>query len=314
MIQDTASRLSSLHDVGEPLVVCGSRHASKVSKQLTAIDVSPTIIIEPSAKNTAPAVASACLAAVDRHPDAVVVVLPSDHVIGDVEAFSAMVDQAVTTAQAGYLTTFGVVPTFPATGYGYIRPGDALENTANTIDAFVEKPDADTAERYVQDGYLWNAGIFVFRAADFLAELEVQAPSMHAAVTASYETATRRDETIHLAEESWNSIEAQSVDYAVMEPTRRGAVLPLSCGWSDVGSWATLYDLGTKDDDGNVAQGHVYLSDTKNSYVRSDSKPVVVVGVEGLIVVETDDVVLVMNREAAEDIKAVTEQLPDQLR
>lgn len=314
MIQDTASRLASLHDVGEPLVVCGSRHASKVSKQLTAIGVSPTIIIEPSAKNTAPAVASACLAAVAHDPEAVVVVLPSDHVIGDVAEFSTMVDQAVTTARTGYLTTFGIVPTFPATGYGYIRPGGVVGNTARTIDAFVEKPDAETAERYVRDGYLWNAGIFVFRAADFLAELEDLAPSMYTSVMTSYQAAARHGEKIHLAEESWDSIDPESVDYAVMEPTRRGAVLPLSCGWSDVGSWATLYDLGTKDGDGNVAQGHVYLSDTTNSYVRSESKPVVVVGVDDLIVVETDDVVLVTRRGAAEDIKAVTEQLPDQLR
>ena len=313
MIQDTAARLATLGEVGEPLVVCGARHASKVLKQLAAIGVTPTILIEPSAKNTAPAVAAACLAAIDRHPDSVVVVLPSDHVIEDVDEFARLVDLAVTTADAGYLTTFGIVSTFAATGYGYIRPGDSLSNEASAIAAFVEKPDEKTALEYVASGYLWNAGIFVFRAADFLAELKTQDPAMHAAVVAAYRSAPAEGDTVHLAEENWNAIEPRSIDYAVMEPTNRGAVLPLACGWSDVGSWATLYDLGTKDDAGNVVQGNVFLSDAENVYVRSESKPVVVVGVEDLIVVEMEDVVLVMHRRAAEDVKALTEQLPDEL-
>lgn len=313
MIQDTAARLATLRDVGEPLVVCGSRHASKVQKQLAAIGVSPTILIEPSAKNTAPAVAAACLAAIDRDPESVVVVLPSDHVIEDVDEFARMVDHAVTTALDGYLTTFGIVPTYPATGYGYIRPGDRLGDEASAIAAFVEKPDEKTATEYVASGYLWNAGIFVFRAADFLGELQTYAPDMHASVVAAYQSAPDEVDTVHLAEESWNRIEPLSIDYAVMEPTQRGAVLPLACGWSDVGSWATLYDLGTKDASGNVVQGDVFLSGTENSYVRSDSKPVVLVGVEDLIVVEMEDVVLVMHRRAAEDVKALTEQLPEEL-
>ncbi len=313
MIQDTAARLATLTEVGEPLVVCGPRHASKVQEQLAAIGVSPTILIEPSAKNTAPAVAAACLASIDRDPASVVVVLPSDHVIENVDEFARMVDLAVTTAGDGHLTTFGIVPTFPATGYGYIQPGDDLGDGARAIAAFVEKPDEKTALEYVASGYLWNAGIFVFRAADFLEELKTYAPAMHASVVAAYQSAPDEGETVHLAEEGWNSIDPLSIDYAVMEPTKRGAVLPLACGWSDVGSWATLYDLGTKDAAGNVVQGNVFLSGTENTYVRSDSKPVVLVGVEDLIVVEMDDVVLVMHRRAAEDVKALTEQLPDEL-
>jgi len=313
MIQDTAARLATLGNVGEPLVVCGAGHAARVQKQLAAIGVTPTILIEPSAKNTAPAVAAACLAAIDRHPDSMVVVLPSDHVIEDVAEFARLVDLAVTTARDGYLTTFGVVPTFPATGYGYICPGDSLSGEASAIAAFVEKPDEETALEYVASGYLWNAGMFVFRATDFLAELQTQDPAMHAAVVGAYPSSPDEGGTVHLAEEGWNTIEPRSIDYAVMEPTKRGAVLPLACGWSDVGSWATLYDLGTKDDAGNVVQGNVFLSDATNVYVRSESKPVVVVGVEDLIVVEMEDVVLVMHQRAAEDVKALTEQLPDEL-
>jgi len=314
LIQDTASRLTSLNDVDRPLVVCGATHIDRVIDQLGALDTAPSILIEPAAKNTAPAVASACLAAVERDTEAIVVVLPSDHVIGDVAEFARMVSLATTTAGQGYLTTFGVIPTYPATGYGYIQPGEPIADGASRIAAFVEKPDLDTAKRYVEGGFLWNAGIFVFRAADFLTELEIHAPAMYELVTAAYQRSTLTGDIRHLDSESWNAIEPLSVDYAVMEPTTLGAVLPLSCGWSDIGSWAALYDLGNSDQDGNVVGGQVYLSNVKNSYVRSESKPVVVLGVHDLIIVETDDSVLVMHRDSAEEIKTITERLPDDLK
>ncbi|MBK5267968.1 MAG: mannose-1-phosphate guanylyltransferase/mannose-6-phosphate isomerase [Acidimicrobiia bacterium] len=314
LIQDTASRLTSLSNVDGPLVVCGAAHVDRVIDQLGAVGAVPSILIEPAAKNTAPAVASACLAAVERDPKAIVVVLPSDHVIGDVAEFARMVRLATTTAGQGYLTTFGVIPTYPATGYGYIQPGEPIANGASRIAAFVEKPDVKTATRYLEGGFLWNAGIFVFGAADFLTELEIHAPALYELVTTAYEKSTLTGNTRLLDSDSWNAIEPLSVDYAVMEPTTRGAVLPLSCGWSDIGSWATLHDLGNADEDGNVIGGQVYLSNVKNSYVRSESKPVVVLGVHDLIIVETDDSVLVMHRDSAEDIKTVTERLPDDLK
>jgi mannose-1-phosphate guanylyltransferase/mannose-1-phosphate guanylyltransferase/mannose-6-phosphate isomerase len=314
LIQDTASRLTSLNNVDRPLVVCGATHIDRVIDQLGGLNTAPSILIEPAAKNTAPAVASACLAAVERDTEAIVVVLPSDHVIGDVAEFARMVSLATTTAGQGYLTTFGVIPTYPATGYGYIQPGEPIADGASRIAAFVEKPDLDTAKRYVEGGFLWNAGIFVFRAVDFLTELEIHAPAMYELVTDAYQRSTLTGDTRHLDSESWNAIEPLSVDYAVMEPTTLGAVLPLSCGWSDIGSWAALYDLGNSDQDGNVVGGQVYLSKVKNSYVRSESKPVVVLGVHDLIIVETDDSVLVMHRDSAEDIKTITERLPDDLK
>lgn len=314
LIQDTASRLTSLSNVGRPLVVCGAAHVDRVIEQLGALNTVPSILIEPAAKNTAPAVASACLAAVEQDPNAIVVVLPSDHVIGDVAEFARMVSLATITADQGYLTTFGVIPTYPATGYGYIQPGEPIANGASRIAAFVEKPDVNTATRYLEEGFLWNAGIFVFRAADFLTELEIHSPAMYELVTTAYERSTITGNTRLLDDDSWSAIEPQSVDYAVMEPTTRGAVLPLSCGWSDIGSWATLHDLGNADEDGNVVGGQVYLSNVTNSYVRSESKPVVVLGVHDLIIVETDDSVLVMHRDCAEDIKTVTERLPDDLK
>jgi mannose-1-phosphate guanylyltransferase/mannose-6-phosphate isomerase len=314
LIQDTASRLTSLNNVDRPLVVCGATHIDRVIDQLGALNTAPSILIEPAAKNTAPAVASACLAAVERDTEAIVVVLPSDHVIDDVAEFARMVSLATTTAGQGYLTAFGVIPTYPATGYGYIQPGEPIADGASRIAAFVEKPDLDTAKGYVEAGFLWNAGIFVFRAADFLTELEIHAPAMYELVTAAYQRSTLTGDTRHLDSESWNAIEPLSVDYAVMEPTTLGAVLPLSCGWSDIGSWAALYDLGNSDQDGNVVGGQVYLSNVKNSYVRSESKPVVVLGVHDLIIVETDDSVLVMHRDSADDIKTITERLPDDLK
>ncbi len=314
LIQDTASRLTSLSNVGRPLVVCGAAHVDRVIEQLGALNTVPSILIEPAAKNTAPAVASACLAAVEQDPNAIVVVLPSDHVLGDVAEFARMVSLATITADQGYLTTFGVIPTYPATGYGYIQPGEPIANGASRIAAFVEKPDVNTATRYLEEGFLWNAGIFVFRAADFLTELEIHSPAMYELVTTAYERSTITGNTRLLDDDSWSAIEPQSVDYAVMEPTTRGAVLPLSCGWSDIGSWATLHDLGNADEDGNVVGGQVYLSNVTNSYVRSESKPVVVLGVHDLIIVETDDSVLVMHRDCAEDIKTVTERLPDDLK
>lgn len=319
LIQETATRLASLPGVGSPIVVCGESHTATVLDQLRADGTDPTIIVEPSARNTAPAVAAACLHAVQQDADATVAILPSDHVISDVPEFARLVGRAVDVAAAGHLTTFGVVPTYPATGYGYIQPGapidaDTNKDEAFVIEAFVEKPDLVTAAAYRKAGFLWNAGIFLFRAADFLDELAVHEPQMFDLVSRSHDRADQHPGQVILAASPWDSITAQSIDYAVMERTDRGAVLPLSCGWSDIGSWTALHDLSERDADGNTVSGEVYATDVAGSFIRTESKPIVALGIRDLIIVETEDAILVMHRDADQNIKNAIERLPDQLR
>lgn len=314
--QETVLRVAGLNDLHDPIIVCGQRHVGDVEQQMNEVGLTPTILVEPSPRNTAPAIGAACLQAIAIDPEAVVLVLPSDHVIGSPQTFRETIEEAVPTAESGRLVTFGVVPTHPATGYGYIQSGEPVDGSGpgRTVQRFVEKPDASAAASYVISGYLWNAGIFLFRAQTFLNEFTAQQPAMARQTASAFVNATWQSQTASLDGVSWDTIEGTSIDYAVMEQTALGAVVSLDCGWSDVGSWNTLHELTPQDENGNVRIGEVSTTDVTGSYLRAATKPIVAIGVSDLIVVETPDAILVMKRDDAERVKDVAQALPDHLR
>jgi mannose-1-phosphate guanylyltransferase/mannose-6-phosphate isomerase len=326
LLQETVLRVQALRDrVEPPIVVCNEAHGLLVAKQLREIDVAPqSIVLEPAGRNTAPAVAVAALLAVagtatspaagaDSSPDPVLVVLPADHVILDTAAFVAAVGAATGAAAEGRLVTFGIVPDRAETGYGYLRKG-ASRGAWSELERFIEKPDAATAERYVATGeYFWNSGMFVFNARTYLEELGRVAPAMLAKCRAAIASAATEGDCMRLGQD-FIECPADSIDYAVMEKTRKAAVVPLAAGWSDVGSWAVLHDVLDKDEHGNVLKGQAIADECRDSYVAATSRLVAVIGLEGVVVVETEDAVLVMSKDRAQRIKSIVEKLPPKFR
>ncbi|HLO78724.1 MAG TPA: mannose-1-phosphate guanylyltransferase/mannose-6-phosphate isomerase [Magnetospirillum sp.] len=304
LLQDTARRI-----VGRPVVVCNQEHRFIVAEQLREIGVEPRgIVIEPVGRNTAPAVAVAALLA-QAEADDLLLVMPSDHQIKDVEAFRAAVAAAVPLAQAGMLVTFGIRPTEANTGYGYIRRG-AATGGGFLVDRFVEKPDRATAESYLASGeYLWNGGIFLFSAKAYLAELGRRLPAMVDNCRAALAEGASDLFFFRLADAPFAAIAGQSIDYAVMEHTDRAAVVPVDMGWSDIGSWSALWQESPQDANGNVLLGDVIASGSRNAYVRSEGQLVAVLGVEDLVVVATQDAVLVADKAHDQDVKKIVEQL-----
>ncbi|MEO8224033.1 MAG: mannose-1-phosphate guanylyltransferase/mannose-6-phosphate isomerase [Gammaproteobacteria bacterium] len=317
LLQDTVTRLDSLDgEVGAPLVVCNAAHRFLVGAQLRAADVDPVLILEPEGRNTAPAVAIAALEARRREgADVLLLVLPADHIIRDPSAFAAAVTLAAPAAAAGQLVTFGVVPSQPETGYGYIRTAGAEGQGVQTVREFVEKPDYATAQRYVNSGaYLWNSGMFLFSADSYLRELEAHAPDIAVGAKSARHAATTDSGIVALQRESFAAIRKESIDYAVMEKTGKASVVPLSAGWSDVGSWASLLEVSDKDPQGNRLEGDVLAIDCTNSYVRATSRLVAVTGLDECIVVETKDAVLVVPKARAQDVKKIVDELERQGR
>jgi mannose-1-phosphate guanylyltransferase/mannose-6-phosphate isomerase len=313
MLQETALRVHGWPGVMAPLVVCGNEHRFLVAEQLRAVGVNPHgILLEPAGRNTAPAVAAAAQYLKARDPDAVMLVLPADHVIEKPEAFRQAVERAARLVEDGALATFGIVPTAPETGYGYIRRGEPLPGVddCHTIERFVEKPDRNTAEGFVAEGgYYWNSGMFMFRADRFLAEIGKHAPQIAAAAEQAVGEAYSDLDFCRLNEAAFSASPSDSIDYAVMEHTRDGVVVAADIGWSDVGSWSALADVQQRDADGNVKRGDVYLDATSNSLVRAESRIVAVVGVKDLVVVETRDAVLVAHKDQVQRVKNVVEHL-----
>jgi mannose-1-phosphate guanylyltransferase/mannose-6-phosphate isomerase len=311
LLQNTLLRLRSLElRVLPAIVVCNERHGPLVAAQTRALDAAVgAVVLEPTGRNSAPAATVAALLARDlagAGDDPLLLVLPADHVIGDAAAFGAAVRAAVEPAAAGRLMTFGVVPTEPATGYGYIRRGADRAGWSEVAE-FVEKPNAEKARGYVDSGrYLWNSGMFVFGASVWLDELRAYAPDMLAASEQAVASAERVDGFVRLGE-SFGTCPANSIDYAVMEKTARAAVVPLSAGWSDVGSWSSLHDVLPKNSAGNVARGDVIIEACRDTYVSSNHRLVAAIGLDGVVVVETEDAVLVVAREHAESVKRVAD-------
>jgi mannose-1-phosphate guanylyltransferase/mannose-6-phosphate isomerase len=318
MLQETALRVRGWPGVMAPLVVCGNEHRFLVAEQLRDVGIGPhAILLEPAGRNTAPAVAAAAQFLHQQDPDAIMLVLPADHVIEDGAAFRLAVERAAPLAQGGALATFGIVPGRPETGYGYIRRGEPLPGCDDCfrIERFVEKPDRDSAAGFVADGgHYWNSGIFMFRAARYLAEIAAHAPAIAQAVAAAVRDAYRDLDFCRLDETAFNACPADSIDYAVMERTRDGVVVASDIGWSDVGSWAALADVQPRDASGNVRRGDVYLDNTGNTLVRAESRIVAVIGVQDLVVVETPDAVLVAHKDQVQRVKNVVAHLQGQAR
>ncbi|MBL8201844.1 MAG: mannose-1-phosphate guanylyltransferase/mannose-6-phosphate isomerase [Chromatiales bacterium] len=321
LLQDTVARLSLLPGAGQsPLVICNEAHRFLVAGQLREAGADPTLILEPEGRNTAPAATIAALAARRRAgSDVLLLVLAADHVIRDPRAFASAVALARPAAEAGQLVTFGVVPTHPETGYGYVRidprPEPATAAGVQPVREFVEKPDYETARRYVDSGaYLWNSGMFLFSADTWLREIGMHAPDIGAAAARALNAAQEDAGFLALQKESFGSCRTESIDYAVMEKTGQAAVVPLAAGWSDVGSWASLLDVSDRDEDGNALTGDVLAVDCTDSYVRAESRLVAVAGLDGCIVVETRDAVLVVPRDRAQDVKKIVEELERQGR
>jgi mannose-1-phosphate guanylyltransferase/mannose-6-phosphate isomerase len=313
MLQETARRVEGIPDVGSPLVVCNESHRFMVAEQLRELGVKPAaIVLEPVGRNTAPAVAVAALVALKGPPDdvdPVLLVLPADHVILDVESFRSAVKDGLAAAEAGQLVTFGVVPDRPETGYGYIRRAQGA-GPSYPVAEFVEKPTLETAVRYVQSGeYFWNSGMFMFRARAYLEELRQHAPDMLAACQTSVAAAGHDLDFTRLSAETFGACPSDSIDYAVMEKTSKAVVVPLDAGWSDVGSWSALQDALPRDADGNVIAGDVITEGAKGCYLHSTSRMIAAVGLEDHVVVETKDAVLVAPRDKVQDVKALVNQL-----
>jgi mannose-1-phosphate guanylyltransferase / mannose-6-phosphate isomerase len=304
MLQDTAMRLARIAGALPPIVVCNEAHRFTVAEQLRAINIQGSaILLEPTGRNTAPAVALAALQALKLDADATLVVAPADHVIRDAHKFAQAADVAVSLAQHDKLITFGIVAHAPETGYGYIRRGEG-SGPAYPVAQFIEKPPLDVAVQFVASGdYFWNSGMFVFKASSFLAELRKFAPDILEVCTAAFNSASTDLDFVRIDKALFAKCRSESIDYAVMEKTKDALVLPLDVGWSDVGSWSSLFEALPADEDGNVLQGDTLTFDTHDCYVHSTSRLVAAVGMEDHIIVETKDAVLVAPKDRVQDVK-----------
>ena len=323
MLQNTILRLEGLNCT-HPLVISNESHRFLVAEQLRELNLlSGNIILEPVGKNTAPAIALAAIQAlkhinVENSEDPLLLVLAADHVINDEKAFCSAVNQAVPYAVAGKLVTFGIVPTGPETGYGYIRRGNAKplhEDSNNSalaycVAQFVEKPDLQTAQDYVASGdYYWNSGMFLFRASRYLNELKQFRPDIYQACQEAMQVIEPDLDFVRVNKNAFMQCPDDSIDYAVMEKTADAVVVPMDAGWSDVGSWSSLWDISKKDSEGNVHQGDVLSHNSQNNYVFAESSLVTTVGVDNLVVVQTKDAVLVAARDQVQDVKKIVEQI-----
>jgi mannose-1-phosphate guanylyltransferase/mannose-6-phosphate isomerase len=313
LLQQTTLRVADPARFAPPLVVCNEAHRFIIAEQLRACGIEPrAIVLEPVARNTAPAIAAAASMVHESDPDGLLLVLPSDHVVRDADAFGQAIAQAARAAGRGALTTFGIVPDHPETGYGYIRRGEALEGVSGAyrVAEFVEKPPREQAEAFVaKQEYSWNSGMFLLPVEAFLAELESLQPRVVESVQAALASAERDLNFTRLDESAFGASPSISIDHALMEHTRHAAVVPVEMGWSDVGAWKALWEIGERDAAGNVTVGDVRLHDVSESYVRSEKRLVTAAGVRGLVIVETDDAILVAPRERAQEVKAIVDLL-----
>lgn len=311
MLQQTAERLSGL-TTSESITICNEEHRFFVAEQLREVDALGKIILEPVGRNTAPAIALAAL--IEKECDPLLLVLAADHVIADEDAFTEAVLKALPLAKAGKLVTFGIVPSEPHTGYGYIEAGEPA-NGAYTVASFKEKPDAATAAEYLRHGgYYWNSGMFLFRASRYLQELKTHRSDIAAACEAAVGTVSPDLDFIRLDTEAFTACPDDSIDYAVMEKTSDAVVVPMDAGWNDIGSWSSLWEVSDKDEAGNATSGDTLLLQTTNSLVRSDDKLVAVVGIDDAVVISTKDATLVAHKDSVQDAKIIASQLKEEGR
>ncbi|KQN57123.1 mannose-1-phosphate guanylyltransferase/mannose-6-phosphate isomerase [Pseudomonas sp. Leaf58] len=311
LFQSTLLRLAKIESVSlTPIVVSNEDHRFLVAEQCRELGVSPSaILLEPCGRNTAPAIAAAVVKALSTGKDDLLLVLPADHAIDNIEALQSAFEAGAVAANNGNIVTFGIVPNKPETGYGYIRVVEKCQ-TAQPVEAFVEKPDFETAQGYLEDGrYYWNSGMFLFKASVMLEELRAHAPQVLQAVEAALETATSDLDFTRLNAEAFGCAENISIDYAVMERSDKVAVLPLDAGWNDVGSWSAVWEITEKDAEGNAFQGDVILEATRNAYVHAEHRMVSVLGLDDVVVVETADAVMVTSKDKAQDVKLIVDRI-----
>lgn len=309
MLQSTVLRASSVEGAQAPLLIGNEAHRFLIQEQLNKIDVAPSgVILEPSGRNTAPAIALAALKLFASDPDAIMLILPADHILDDQEKFSQCVVSAVKAAAKGHLITFGIVPSYPETGYGYIRMGNSLDlnnvQSLYSVQSFIEKPNANMAQKFLEEGgFLWNSGMFVFSARCYLDELKRYRPDILNAAINAWDH--RNDDLgfIRPEKDAFLSCPSESIDYAVMQKTTKAGVIPASFGWNDVGSWSSLWEISDKNERGNFVKGDVFIDDVSNSYIRASHRHVAVIGLSDLVVVETADAILVMHRNKSQEVK-----------
>ena len=317
LLQDTAIRLDGVPDQGNAVYVCNEEHRFLLAEQVTQLGKTPsTIILEPEGRNTAPALTLAALYLIRVDPEALMIVMPADHVMQEPAGFMTAVQQGRNQAASGALVTFGIVPGRPETGYGYIKRGSpAADDGVFAVGAFVEKPDLDTAAQYLAAGdYYWNSGIFMMRADRWLEEIAHHRPDILERCRRAMDGGKQDSDFFRVGKAEFVACPSDSIDYAVMEKTDRAVVVPLSAGWSDVGAWPALWDVCPRDAHGNVMQGDVIAEDTHNAFLIAQHRCVATVGLDNIIVVETADAVLVASRDKAQNVKAIVNRLKQDQR
>ena len=317
LFQKTVKRVEGIPNVSPPLVICSKTHHSLVVEQLTSIEQSEgTILLEPTGRGTAPASAMAALLAKERDPNAILLILPADHVIQDLAGFRLAIKAAVPIVSQGYLVTFGIRPESPSTGYGYIEKGESIAGSSGfEVLNFIEKPEKSVAESYVRDGsFFWNSGIFLLSAKSYLEELGNYAPDILEACTRSFENVSRTDNLFEIPELDFSKCRNDSIDYAVMEHTSKAAMIGLDAEWSDLGTWDTFMSLDSRDEVGNIKAGDVYVKNVRSSYIQANDRLVVALGVQDMVIVETSDAVLISDKDSVQDVKKIVETLESEGR
>ncbi len=317
LLQDTINRLHELKDIEKTVIICNEEYRFMVAEQARSTSIGASaIILEPIGRNTAPAIALAAFNAMQTNEDAVLLVLPADHDIRNVVEFHKAIETGLQQAQKNHFVTFGILPNSPETGYGYIKSKTSVGvNEVSDIEQFVEKPDLETATKYLKEGgYYWNSGMFMFKASEYLNALQKHSPEIYNACQDSINVAQRDMDFIRVGAEEFKKCPSDSIDYAVMEKVKNAVVIPVDIGWSDVGSWSALHEIGEQDENNNIFIGDIKSVLTKNCYVRAETKLVTTLGVEDLIIVDTDDALLVANKNHVQEIKQIVNALTDENR
>ena len=311
MLQETILRLKGVANISDPIIICNMEHRFLVAEQCQQIGVKKSLILlEPIGRNTAPAIAAAALQSIKNSDDSILLVLSADHLIQDVDAFHQAINIASQQLQDGKLVTFGVVPTDANTSYGYIKFSKKNGNGAYNVEKFIEKPDLKNAEHYLGQGnYLWNSGMFMFQALNFIDELIIHAPNIFTSVNNAVNNAKYDLDFIRLEEKDFKSSPSISIDFALMEKSSNVVVVPLDVGWKDIGAWPALYDVGKKDSQGNVINGDVIIKDTTNTYINAGHHMVTAIGVDNLIIVDTPDATLIATHDKAQEIPSIVKLL-----
>jgi mannose-1-phosphate guanylyltransferase/mannose-6-phosphate isomerase len=313
MLQDTILRLKSIKNISSPIVICNEEHRFNVAEQLKQIDINESqIILEPCGKNTAPAALIAALHVIQKYPNADILILPSDNLIKNADSFKSAIEVAEQQSKNSGMITFGVKADKPETGYGYIKCGNRLSDEAFVVDEFVEKPSLNLAMSYIEDGnYLWNSGMFMFSAQSFIDNVKHFNVDMLTACELSLKKAEKDLDFIRLDDEEFRKCPSDSIDYAVMEKVKNAIVVPLYSQWSDLGSWPSIYDNSLKDKNNNVSLGDVITYNVTNTYIRSEERLVAAVGVDGLVIIETNDAILVCDKNDSQNVKEIVNKLRD---